>query len=252
MTTNDRIDNTTIEASADAAPPALDSLNQELEPAEPEWLVRWAHLAFGHRLVMSSSFGSDSAATLHLVTRIVPKIPVVFVDTGYLFPETYRFAERLTRLLNLNVRVYTPATTAARQEALFGRAWEGSDEDVARYNAINKVEPMQRALRDLDAAGWISGVRGEQTEVRAALRPVEQNRDGVFKIHPLLRWSRADVDSYMRRHGLPYHPLRAAGYRSIGDVHSTRPVAAGESERAGRRLGAHSECGLHLPGQAAA
>ena len=223
-----------------------DHASAELEGASPERCVEWAYARFGDDLIVSSSFGAESALMLHLVARVAPKLRVVFVDTGYLFPETYRFAEQLKQRFNLDLRVYGPAMTPARQEALFGRLWEGTERDVARYQRINKVEPMDRALRELGARAWLAGLRRQQTAFRSTLRPVEL-QNGVFKIHPILSFTRQDVQRYMAAHDLPYHPLLAQGYRSIGDVHSTRPVREGEDERSGRALGAHRECGLHLP-----
>ena len=111
---------------------------------------------------------------------------------------------------------------------------------------MNKVEPMDRAVRELGARAWIAGLRGNQNTFRASLRPVEL-QGGVYKVHPILNWDREQIHHYLRVNDLPYHPLYRRGYRSIGDVHSTTPTGEGEDARAGRRLGVHSECGLHLP-----
>jgi phosphoadenosine phosphosulfate reductase len=225
----------------------LDALDASLAGADAEEVVRWAAETFGERLVMSSSFGAHSAVMLHLASRVVPKIPVVFLDTGYLFPETYQFAEELTERLGLRLEVYTPRMTAARQEALYGRLYDGDEEDLRRYQQMNKVEPMQRALRELGAAAWLAGLRRDQTAFRSGLRRVER-QNGVYKVHPILHWSRQDVADYLELYDLPYHPLYAWGYRSIGDVHSTVPVDPDEmDDRAGRRLGEKRECGIHLP-----
>ncbi len=224
----------------------LDEVNDALEGAEPDEIIRWAARTFGAGLIMSSSFGAESALMLHLVTRDAPRVPVVFLDTGYLFPETYTFAEELTQRFQLNLQVYGPKISAARQEALYGRLWDGDDEQLARYNQINKVEPMDRALSELHARAWIAGLRRDQTAFRSTLRPVELV-DGVYKVHPILGWSKADIERYMMQNDLPYHPLYAYGYRSIGDVHSTRPTTVGEDARSGRNLGVKNECGIHLP-----
>lgn len=229
----------------------LDEINDYLDGASAEDVVRWALRTFPGSVLLSSSFGAESALMLHLCyaqreRRDAPGIPVVFLDTGYLFPETYTFADELTKRFGLDLRAYSPQMTAARQEALYGRLWQGSDEDLARYNQLNKVEPMDRALREIGARAWIAGLRAHQTEHRKSLRTVELV-DGVYKIHPILRWSKDDVSRYMRAHDLPYHPLYAFGYRSIGDVHSTTPTALGQDERDGRNLGQKRECGIHLP-----
>lgn len=244
-----------VSDARELAEPILDEeeisrLNREFEGAPAEHVIRWARDTFGSGLIMSSSFGAESALMLHLVARHAPGTPVVFLDTGYLFPETYTFAEELTRRFGLDVRVYSPRMTAARQEALYGRLWEGSDEDIERYNRMNKVEPMDRALRELGATAWIAALRRQQTEFRRTLRvvePIEGPAGRIYKVHPILGWTREDVRRYMEAHELPYHPLYAYGYRSIGDWHSTKPTALEQDERDGRMLGPKRECGIHLP-----
>lgn len=224
----------------------VEAANAALEGASAEHIVRWARDTFAGGLVMSSSFGAESAVMLHLVSRIVPDVPVVFLDTGYLFPETYTFAEELAERFGLNLKVFTPRMSAARQEALYGRLWEGDDDDVARYNRLNKVEPMDRALAELGATAWIAGLRGSQTQFRRGLRVLEP-QGAVTKIHPILGWTKEDVQRYLVAHDLPYHPLFHYGYRSIGDWHSTTPTTLDQDERDGRQLGAKKECGIHLP-----
>ena len=224
----------------------LEEINARLAGASAETIIEWGLETFGESLIMSSSFGAESALMLHLVTRVAPRIPIVFLDTGYLFPETYQFADELTRRFDLNLRVYSPAMTAARLEALHGRLWDGTDEDIARYGQLTKVEPMDRAIRELGARAWIAGLRRTQTEFRATLRVVDR-QDGVIKIHPILAWSKEQMRSYMEAHELPHHPLYHFGYRSIGDTHSTFPTTLDQDERAGRALGAKQECGIHLP-----
>ena len=224
----------------------LDALNAELSDASAEDVLEWARNTFGDDLVLTSSFGSDSAVMLHLVHRIAPRTRVLFLDTGYLFPETYQFAEELRKRFDLDLRVYAPAITAARQEALFGKLYEGGESDLAEYQRINKIEPMDRALRELAPRAWLAGLRSRQTAFRAGLKKIDL-QGNVYKIHPILSWTDEELHHYMRANDLPYHPLRKRGYRSIGDVHSTQPTREGEDARAGRRLGVHSECGIHLP-----
>ncbi len=224
----------------------LDSMNRRLANSDAPAIVEWASAAFGAGLVLSSSFGAQAAVMLHLVTRMVPRIPVIWVDTGYLFPETYRFADALARRLDLNLKVYQPLISPARQEAIDGQLWEQGQDGLGRYNQIRKVEPMQRALSELGATAWFAGLRRQQTDHRATLRTVER-QDGVYKIHPILAWTNADVHRYLKQHDLPYHPLHEQGYLSIGDTHTTSRVTDGAHERAGRFGGLKQECGLHLP-----
>jgi phosphoadenosine phosphosulfate reductase len=228
------------------APLDLDEINRSLEGADPLQILRWASRTFGDRLAITSSFGAQSAVMLHLLSRVAKRVPVIFIDTGYLFPETYRFARDLAERFDLDLRVYGPRLTAAHQEALYGRLWEQGEEGVQEYLRLNKVEPMQRALRDLEPAAWIAGLRADQTDHRKSLRVVDV-QDGRYKIHPILHWTDTEVEDYLEHHGLPLHPLVAEGYRSIGDTHSTLPTLPGQDPRDGRLLGKKRECGIHLP-----
>ena len=226
----------------------LDRANQHLTNANASQIVDWAVETFGDGLVMSSSFGIQAAVMLHLVTQVKPDIPVIWVDTGYLPPETYLFAESLQQRLNLNLHIYQSPMSPARMEALYGQLWE--QEDVAalnRYDAIRKVEPMQRALRELGATAWLAGLRANQTQHRSNLRPVERQSDH-YKVFPILDWSAKDVYEYLIAHDLPYHPYFDLGYTTVGDWHSSRPVSADDDhERDTRFRGLKQECGLHLP-----
>lgn len=224
----------------------LDRENRALGGSTPEELIEWASEQYGDALIASTSFGATSAVMLHLIHRIAPHTPIVCVDTGYLFPETYRFADELVKRLGLRVVFYSAAVSAARQEALYGKLWEQGEEGVERYLQINKVEPMQRALDELGAQAWMAGLRAEQTEHRSGLRRIDR-QDGRIKLHPILHWTLDQVDVYMKENDLPYHPMFEQGYRSIGDHHSTIPTTADMDPRDGRILGKTRECGLHLP-----
>ncbi len=224
----------------------FDRENQAHGASEPEAVIAWAADRFGDKLIASTSFGATSAVMLHMIHRVAPNTPIICVDTGYLFPETYRFADELVQRLELDVHYYSARISPARQEALYGKLWEQGDEGVKQYLRINKVEPMQRAIRELGAEAWMAGVRAEQTEHRAGLRRIDQ-QDERIKIHPILDWTTTDIEGYMERHDLPYHPMFEQGYRSIGDHHSTIPTTADMDPRDGRILGQTKECGLHLP-----
>ena len=154
---------------------------------------------------------------LHLVTRCAPQIPVILIDTGYLFPETYRFIDALTDRLGLNLKVYRSQASPAWQESRWGRLWEQGVEGIARYNRLNKVEPMERALRELSVRTWFSGLRRVQARTRAEIQPVQLQR-GRCKVYPIFDWTDREVGAYLRKHGLPYHPLWEKGFVSIGDV----------------------------------
>jgi phosphoadenosine phosphosulfate reductase len=218
--------------------------SERLEKLSAEERVRWAAEVFGDRLILSTSFGIQSAVMLHLVTEVVPQIPVVFVDTGYLFPETYRFADELTNRLKLNLKVYNPQQTAARQEALNGRLWEQGREGLEKYNFINKVEPMNRAMQELGATAWLAGLRRVQSSTRGQL-DILQLQKRTYKIHPILDWSERDIYQYLTKNNLPYHPLWDKGYVSVGDAHSSAPLTAGQTAEETRFNGLKRECGLH-------
>ena len=225
----------------------FDAANELLRGKDAAAVVQWAADVFGQHLIMTSSFGARSGVMLHLCTQVVPDIPVVFIDTGYLFPETYQFVEQLQQRLKLNLKIYQSPISPARMTALYGPLWEStSKQDMDRYDQIRKVEPMQRALAELGTTAWLAGLRRSQTDYRAELRFVE-SQDGIAKVHPIINWTTKDVHEYLVKHDLPYHPLYEKGYKSIGDWHSTESLGADEHERAGRFKGLKQECGLHLP-----
>jgi phosphoadenosine phosphosulfate reductase len=194
--------------------------------------------------VLTSSFGAQAAVMLHLVNEVIPKIPVILIDTGYLFPETYRFVDDLTERLDLNLKVVRSDASPAWQESRFGKLWDQGLDGIEQYNRINKQEPLNRALKELGAETWFSGLRRVQAETRSQTAPIEFKR-GRYKVHPLFDWSDRDVGQYLARHQLPYHPLWEKGYLSIGDWHTTRSLAEVDSMEELRFFGLKRECGLH-------
>ena len=223
---------------------ALAETNAELEKLDAEGRVAWALDNLPGEYVLSSSFGIQAAVSLHLVNQIHPDIPVILTDTGYLFPETYQFIDQLTERLRLNLKVYRADLSAAWQEARYGKLWEQGVEGIERYNQINKVEPMARALSELNATTWFSGLRREQSGSRGNL-PVLAIQRGRFKFLPVIDWSNKDVFYYFKEHDLPYHPLWEQGYLSVGDTHTTTKWEPGMSEEETRFFGLKRECGLH-------
>jgi len=222
----------------------LQRLNRNLDNLSAEGRIEWAlHYLPGHH-IMTSSFGIQGALMLHMVTRIVPDIPVVLVDTGYLFPETYAFIDQLSERLQLNLHISRAEQSPAWQESRYGRLWEQGLSGIEHYNRINKVEPLQRALKALDVGSWFAGLRRQQSQSRAAL-PVVRIQDGRFKVHPVVDWNNRDVHRYLQRHRLPYHPLWEKGYVSVGDVHTSRPLELGMCEEETRFFGLKRECGIH-------
>ena len=228
----------------------IQAYNELFEKSQPMDVVKWASAQWGDGLVMSSSFGADSAVLLHMAVTIRPDIKIIMVDTGYLFPETFGFMEQLRRRLNLNVWIYR-----TRQDpiAYLAGAGEGDPKwraDVDRCCAANKNEPFERALKDLAPLGWLRGIRRNQAATRKERAFVEwAERYQCYVISPLLNWTGREIHQYMKRYDLPYHPLREKGYASIGcnPLSCTRPIMPGDDERSGRWAGAGKvECGINL------
>ncbi|WP_414828504.1 phosphoadenylyl-sulfate reductase [Alteromonas sp. H39] len=222
----------------------IEQINAELEKMSAQERIAWALDNLPDKHIVSSSFGAQSAVMLHLLTQVKPDIPVVLTDTGYLFPETYGFVDTLTDKLGLNLHVYRAEVSAAWQEARFGRLWEQGVDGIEKYNRMNKVEPMQRALSELDAGTWFAGLRRSQSDSREKL-PVLQKVGGQFKLYPIIDWSNKDLHYYLKDNDLPYHPLWEQGYVSIGDWHTTQSLEEGMSEQDTRFFGLKRECGLH-------
>jgi phosphoadenosine phosphosulfate reductase len=222
----------------------LGEANAELAGLDAAGRVTWARDRLPGVQVLSSSFGIQAAVMLHLVYQVCPRLPVILIDTGYLFPETYRFIDTLVARLDLDLRVYRAEQSPAWLEARHGRLWEQGVKGIEQYNRIHKVEPMERALAELGVGTWFAGLRREQSSTRADL-PILQYKEGRYKVYPLLDWSNRDIYRYLKRHDLPYHPLWEQGYVSVGDWHSSTPLAPGMLEEETRFFGLKRECGLH-------
>ncbi len=219
-------------------------LARRLETTSPEGRIDWAFGHFGERLGMTSSFGAQSAVLLHLATRVWARIPVVLIDTGYLFPETYRFIDELTDRLHLNLKVYRSPLSPAWQETRWGKLWEQGLEGIERYNDLNKVEPMDRALAELDLQAVMAGVRRQQSSTRESFSALGMQK-GRVRLHPIVDWTDQDVGRYLAKHDLPYHPLWEEGYVSIGDWHTSRKLTDGMTAEETRFFGLKRECGLN-------
>ena len=223
---------------------SLEYCNRQLAGQSAEERVRWSLTNLPQQHVLSSSFGAQAAVTLHLVTRESPDIPVVLVDTGYLFPETYQFIDELTERLKLNLHVFRAARSPAWQEARDGERWTQGEAGITAYNEENKVVPMKNALRELNAGTWFAGLRRSQSKSRANTPFLECSGDR-WKVHPIADWSDRDVHMYLKRNNLPYHSLWEKGYLSIGDRHTTRSIHEVDDEEQTRFFGLKRECGLH-------
>jgi len=192
---------------ANTTPLFADDPLQQLRQArfsgvEPQDIVRQA-LEVARNPVVSTNFRPRSAAFLHLVTRIAPEIPVIWVDTGYNTPATYRFADEVTRRLKLNLKTYSPLVTSARRNALLGGVPRLDTPEHAEFTREVKLEPFERALREHAPDVWLTGIRGEQTEFRRGLGVVSAGPFGTLRVAPIFAWSAVDLEDYLYEHGLP-------------------------------------------------
>ena len=181
----------------------LADINRHLGEKTSTEIVEWA-INQNKKMVVTTSFGYNSAVTLHLVTKVRQSVPVVWVDSGYNLEDSYVVAEKLIQELGLNIHVYNPVMSAARREAVHGASFGVPDnpkfEDF-KYQV--KLEPFQRALKELQPEIWISGIRKEETNYRRNLGIVSMDARGILKVSPLFNWTENDVSDYMRKHSLP-------------------------------------------------
>ena len=224
---------------------ALEETNRFLAGLSADARVAWSIENTPGLHVVTSSFGVQAAIMLHLVTQHAPGLPVVVVDTGYLFPETYQFMDALTSRLNLNLVVCRAELSPAWQEARYGKQWEQGIDGIKAYNHRNKVAPLDAKFDALGVTTWFTGLRREQASSRAET-PFIDVTAGRIKVQPIADWTKQDVHRYLELHNLPYHPLFEQGYVSIGDTHSTRPLTLGMTEEETRFGGLVRECGLHV------
>jgi phosphoadenosine phosphosulfate reductase len=246
-------------ASAPSFPPDcagrsidLAAVREQLAPLSAQERLRWAQETFGEGFALTTSFGIQAAVLLHMVSELGQQagrpVPVIWVDTGYLPAETYQYADLLVQRLQLQLVVAQATMSPARMEALHGRLWETEQVgDLELYHRIRKVEPLDRALTEGGVTCWASGVRGNQTDHRRAMEPLDPVRQR-WSLRPLLSWTKRDVYYYMEEQQLPQHPLFEQGYSTVGDWHSSAPDAGEVSGRATRFGGLKQECGIHLPG----
>src|SRR5690349_21379526 len=211
----------------------LAELSQSFESASPSKIIRWAVDNFAPHLCLTASM--TDAVLVDLAVKVYEPIEVVFIDTGYHFPETLETVEKVRRKYGLNLRMMTVPT---------------HDEDLWKVDPENccsavKVGQLDRALAGKEA--WMSGLRRDEAETRMNAPIVARDLRGLIKVNPLANWTALDVEGYIKDHDVPVNPLIAQGYPSIGCWPCTKPVAEGEDPRSGRWAGQDkTECGLHL------
>ncbi|MEX0588704.1 MAG: phosphoadenylyl-sulfate reductase [Cyanobium sp.] len=238
----------------DCAGRAIDlvAVRERLAPLSAQDRLHWAQDTFGEGFALTTSFGIQSAVLLHMVSELGRQsgllVKVIWVDTGYLPPETYQYADQLAQRLHFKLVVVQATMSPARMEAIHGRLWDTKRvDDLELYHRIRKVEPLDQALTSHGITCWASGVRGSQTDHRRAMELLDQVRQR-WTLRPLLSWTKRDIYYYMEEHQLPQHPLFEQGYSTVGDWHSSAPDAGAVSGRATRFGGLQQECGIHLPG----
>ncbi|MDX6356680.1 MAG: phosphoadenosine phosphosulfate reductase, partial [Streptomyces sp.] len=205
---------------------------RDLEEASALDVLRWAADTFGDRFCVTSSM--EDAVVAHLASRARPGVDVVFLDTGYHFPETIGTRDAVAAVMDVNVITLTPKQTVAEQDAQYGAKLHDRDPD--RCCALRKVAPLEEGLRDYDA--WATGLRRDESPTRAGTPFVgwDAKRQKV-KIAPIARWSQEDVEAYVAQHGVLTNPPLTDGYASVGCAPCTRRVPAGADARSGRWAG---------------
>jgi phosphoadenosine phosphosulfate reductase len=215
---------------------------QSLAGAPAQDVIGWAAQTFGSRLCITSSM--TDAVIIHLTSRQVPGIDVLFLDTGYHFPETIGTRDAVSAVYPVNVVNVTPPTTVAEQDAGLGPRLYSRNPDLCCY--LRKVVPLEQALGPYDA--WITGVRRDETDARSDTGVVSWDpQREMVKVNPIVDWSQQEVDDYIAENGVLVNPLVYDGYPSIGCRTCTVKVADGADPRSGRWAGtAKTECGIHI------
>ena len=230
-----------------------DEINQAdtaLEGKSAQDVLSWGLKQFFPKIALASSFGVEDVVLIDLLVALNPKITVFTLDTGRLNEETYDVMERIRRKYGIAIKSYFPnfERVQALERAKGFYSFRESVEHRQECCGIRKVEPLGRALAELDA--WITGLRRTQAVTRADVPKVEADtaHGGIVKLNPLADWSESQVRDYITQHQVPYNALHDAGYPSIGCAPCTRAIKPGEDVRAGRwwwERPEHKECGLH-------
>ncbi|MDC2974666.1 phosphoadenylyl-sulfate reductase [Prochlorococcus sp. AH-736-K09] len=225
----------------------LKEANEKLADKSPEEILLWGFEKFENHFAITTSFGIQSAVLLNMVckTSLNKKIKIFWIDTGYLPPETYNYAEKLINDLSLEIEVLQSEISPARMECLYGKLWETNKaSDLNQYHEIRKIKPLENALDKNKIHCWASGVRSNQTRNRNQMKHMDVIR-ARLSLRPLLNWTNKDVFYYMKENHLPPHPLFLKGYSTVGDWHSSAPDSLDAKGRETRFRGIKQECGIH-------
>lgn len=229
-------------------PEELADVSSRLEDRSPQEVLRWAVDEFFPDLALACSFGGPSGMVLvDMMSKIEPRVEVFYLDTDFLFPETYETRDRVIERYGIQPSAYQSGYTPEQQAQEYGEALWLSNPDLCCQ--LRKVEPNARALRGKRA--WISGIRRDQASTRRETPVVQwDEKFGLVKVNPLAAWGEIEVWSYIAQHDVPYNPLHDRDYPSLGCTYCTKPVIEGDDPRAGRWQGLDKvECGIHLPGE---
>ena len=227
---------------------SLNKINESLLLLSPTERINKIHEKFNDEFALTTSFGIQSSVLLHMFKKINKEenVKIIWVDTGYLPEETYKYVEELEKRLDIKITTVQSEISPARMEAIFGKLWETNlSEDMDLYNKIRKVEPLEKALNQLKISCWASGVRRQQTNHRKNMKILDLVR-GRFSLRPILDWNQKDIYYYMEENSLPQHPLFEKGFSTVGDWHSSIPETSDTKGRATRFKGLKEECGLHI------
>jgi len=228
-------------------PELINKYNQELIDMKPQEMLTWGYKKFENQFAITTSFGIQSSVLLNMVSKLClqRKIKIFWIDTGYLPPETYQYAEKLMEDLSLEVEVLQSKLSSARMEAIYGKLWETNKvSDLDKYHELRKIKPLENGLEKHNIYCWASGVRAGQTENRNKMRFVDIIRKRL-SLRPLLNWTNKDIFYYMKENNLPDHPLFSKGYSTVGDWHSSTPDSIQTKGRNTRFGGIKQECGIH-------
>ena len=228
--------------------PNLKKYNQNLLDMTAQEMLVWAHEKFENQFAITTSFGIQSSVLLNMISQssLQKKIKIFWIDTGYLPPETYHYAEKLINDLSLEIEVLQSELSPARMEALHGKLWETNKaSDLDKYHELRKIKPLENALEKYNVQCWASGIRASQTENRNKMQFLDLIRQRL-SLRPLLNWTNKDIYYYMEENNLPAHPLFIKGYSTVGDWHSSSPDGIDKKGRATRFGGIKQECGIHI------
>ncbi len=198
----------------------LAKINQELRNKAPESIIQWA-LSLKKNTIMTSSFGFDSAVSLHLLSSVDNSVPVVWIDSGYNVKDAYVVADQLMKNLHLNMHIYNPLMSAERRSAVLGNIPSIDDAHFDEFTRQVKLEPFERALNELKPEVWLTGIRQEETEHRRNLDIVSIDARGILKVAPIFYWTDQQVQTYMAEHKLPnckhyFDPTKVEANRECG------------------------------------